>query len=569
MKVDVLIVGAGPAGLMAGAWMARTGVKTLIIDQKPCRTQSGHADGIESRTLEILDSFGIGEGVWRDSNRTIELSLWYQQQGVLQREAVMQNCNPGLSRYQECTLGQGKIEQRLLDLIHAHDCVEVQWNTSPVDLRVNIPGEYRIEMQIQTVQEVEIKTIHAKYLLGCDGAHSWVRERLGLRLEGDKMDEHWGVFDAIPITDFPDIRKRCIVRSPVGHLMVIPREARLVRCYVQLDCRTAAEFKKNYHADILVKLVATILQPYRFEASQLEWSTIYTVGQRLCQTLSMHNRVFLAGDAIHTHSPKAGQGMNVSMQDTFNLGWKLAAVLKGQASARILRTYEVERLAVAVRLVEFDKRMVQAVCGRTLNAHTRNSILQEENSSASGLTARYCPSLLTVPRGDLAANLTVGMRFPSTPVFCQSDARPWHLQQLLQSTGAWHLLVFGGNLSAVSQMKRVERLAAAVADHHLGILSAYLIHCASRQEVDLMDLPALFRPFDASHGYDYWKVFADRQPSVSSHGPGEAYRFYGVGEEGCVVLLRPDQHVSFIGSLEDINSIVVIFTSIGWNDRDS
>ncbi|KAJ5385000.1 Monooxygenase FAD-binding [Penicillium concentricum] len=596
-NVDVLIVGAGPAGLMAATWMAQTGIKTILIDQKALRTQAGHADGVESRTLEILDSFGLGETIYRGANLTIDLCLWNElENGDIQRQTVLKNASRGLSRYQEATYGQGKIEETFLELLHSHSSVEVRWNTAPVKLDIlQDSTEYPVRVMIQTKQsnaECTLATVNAKYVVGCDGARSWVRTRLGLELEGDHMNENWGVIDVIPATNFPDIRKRCIIKSEAGHLMIIPREERMVRFYVQLSPGAAALFKADYHPETLVTIVKDILHPYSFEAPYTEWSTIYTVGQRLCPALSKHNRVFLAGDAVHTHSPKAGKGMNVSIQDTYNLGWKLASVIKGKATPSILHTYQAERGAVAMRLIAFDKRMVLGIGEKVprsdstgQNEGTLRATLGEENTSESGSQACYQPGLLVtrawddIPAGkshvlepmlphsktNLAANIVLGARLPSIQVLCQSDSRPYHIQRLLQSTGEWHLLILGGDLLEKSQMTRLQILGLQLGrndslihiinqqNDSVGRVSTYLVHCAPRDKIELMELSQVFRPFDKKLGYDYWKVFADNQPY--SEKCGSAHEFYGVSAEGCMVLVRPDQHVAFIGSLEDLPEV--------------
>ncbi|CAI7630645.1 unnamed protein product [Penicillium glandicola] len=596
LNVDVVIIGAGPAGLMAGTWMAQTGVNTIIIDKKPYRTQFGHADGIESRTFEILDSFGLGENVWKIANRTIDLSIWNDRElGGIQREALLNNCNPGLSHFQEATLGQGEIEQNFLDFIESSNSVSVKWNTCPIDLMLCKASDHPVKLDIETrTSETEFihSTICAKYLIGCDGARSWVRATLGLDLEGDRMNEHWGVVDSIPLTDFPDIRKRCIIKAKAGHLMIIPRERRLVRCYVQLSPEVATAFRTKVDPGILVNIIRSILSPYSFEASSVEWSTVYSVGQRLCTSLSKYSRVFLAGDAIHTHSPKAGQGMNVSIQDTYNLGWKLASVIKGKAKSMILRTYQDERLLVAMRLIAFDKRMVEVICrkdpdlsmkGRLPIKNSLKDTLREENTSASGLEVHYKPSclisrtwesktrrlaspMLPHSRSELAGNLAVGARFHDAQVLFQCDSRPCNLQHVLRSTGEWHLLVFGGDILCSAQMERVRRLGVELSqegslvnkpdpnhDDRVGRIGIYLIHCTPRKNVEIIGLPEIFRPFDETTGYDYWRVFADNEPY--GEGLGDACRLYGIGTEGCMVLVRPDQHVAFIGALEDLSAI--------------
>ncbi|KAJ5766030.1 uncharacterized protein N7511_003646 [Penicillium nucicola] len=595
-SVDVLIVGAGPSGLMAGTWMAKAGIKAVIIDKSPCQTQRGHADGIESRTFEILDSFGLGDRIWRSANRTVDLSIWekndYESIGI-QRTDLMYNCTPGLSKFQEATLGQGQIEESFIDFIEGSNSVEIKWKTHPVDLTINEGTDHPIQLVVETrTSESEAQhnscTINAKYMIGCDGAHSWVRNSLGLKLVGDQIGEKWGVIDLIPLTDFPDIRKRCIVKSDAGQLMIIPRERKLVRCYIELSHEVAAVLKEKMDPALLVAIVKKILRPHSFKTSNIEWSTVYSVGQRACTKLSMYNRIFLAGDAIHTHSPKAGQGMNVSIQDTYNLGWKLASVIKGRANPNILRTYQSERLQTAMRLIEFDKRMVQGVFPKmsapdltsssSMNQKMKDA-LKEENGSASGITVIYKPSclvtralestdrrlacpLLPHSRIELAGSLAVGARLPDTQVLFQCDSRPWSLQKILRSTGEWYLMVFGGDISDGIQMIRVKRLASELARHGslvyrpnrqdfdcVGRVSTNLIHCAPRRSVNLMELPEIFRPFDEGLGYDYWRVFADEE--LYSERRGEAYRQYGIGPEGCIVLVRPDQHVALIGSLDD------------------
>ncbi|OOF99515.1 hypothetical protein ASPCADRAFT_393357 [Aspergillus carbonarius ITEM 5010] len=592
-QFDVVIIGAGPAGLMAAVWMAQTGVKTLVIEEKLGRTLTGHADGLGSRAFEILNSFGLGESIWMESNRTIDVCLWSSSRGGLQRNSVSPNNNPGWSRFQEATLCQGRIESYLLNFVKRHENVTIEWATVPTSLEISkdkteTPGFYPIGLRTKSssmqADEQPERTVQAKYLIGCDGAHSWVRKQLGLALEGDRTpDEHWGVIDCIPITNFPDIRKRCIIKSDGGNLMIIPREKKLVRFYIQISPTVAESFKANYCPSALMTVLKNILRPYTFDTSSTEWSTIYTVGQKLCNTFSVRDRIFLAGDAVHTHSPKAGQGMNLS------------SVLKGIATPEVLCTYQAERFPVAKRLVAFDRRMCSSVCSTTEEEDPNSSsdrffdlksTLSEENTCASGLGVVYGPGLLVTPSDNqnsvpcvdgtnlccphskpyLARNIVVGGRLPSQSVLCQSDSHPWHLQDRLVSTGQWHLIIFGGNITDFTQMTRVKRLTDSLSHPQslvnrivltdgspVGSVATYMVHSAPREEVEFMDLPPILRPFDDVTGYDYSRVFADNK--VSEEGCGCAYQNYGIAPEGCMVLVRPDQHVAFIGALEDTHAL--------------
>lgn len=178
--------------------------------------------------------------------------------------------------------------------------------------------------------------------------------------------------DILAYTDVPDIRLKSAIHSAdQGNILIIPREGGyLVRLYVELDKFAADErvASKNITIEQLVAAAQRILHPYKLDVKRVAWWSVYEIGQRLSDKfddvpmgLEAHRqpRVFIAGDACHTHSPKAGQGMNVSMQDTFNLGWKLALVLRGLAPAQLLHSYSVERQAIAQELIDFDREFAK------------------------------------------------------------------------------------------------------------------------------------------------------------------------------------------------------------------
>ena len=205
----------------------------------------------------------------------------------------------------------------------------------------------------------------ARSVVGCDGASSVARKSLGLALVGDSANQAWRVMDVLAVTDFPDFRiKSAIQSADEGNLLIIPREGGyLARLYIELEKLNENErvSSLNITTDRLIAAAQRILHPYALEVKEIAWWSVYEIGQRLCdrfddapegQKQDRLPRVFIACDACHTHSPKAGQGMNVSMQDSFNLGWKLASVLRGRCSPRILQTYSDERQAIAMELVD-------------------------------------------------------------------------------------------------------------------------------------------------------------------------------------------------------------------------
>ncbi|KAL8833923.1 MAG: hypothetical protein Q9176_007745 [Flavoplaca citrina] len=371
--------------------------------------------------------------------------------------------------------------------------------------------------------------------------------------------------------------------------------------------------------DTILQAAQKILKPYKLEYKHRDWWTVYQIGQRVGNHFSAEDRIFLAGDAIHTHSPKAGQGMNVSIQDTYNLGWKIAMVVKGLAKPSILKTYETERRGIAQKLIAFDqeysrlwssrpKKDTQDQDGLSMVEFERAFVQQQLFSSGFGV--HYSPSLLTAKSSDaatemngsstgatnpsdgdvvtsnqhLATKTVLGQRFPSFKVINHSDARSWHLAHWLPSDGLFHILLFAGDVSQPSQMTRVRNFAAEMtARSHMlplqrrqrsrksprpppfkeqaAVARLLTIHSAPRQAVEIHDFPTLLFPYDEELGYDYDCIFVDGESYYEGHG--QAYEGYGIdSRRGCVVLIRPDQHVAWIGELEDVQGLERYFKRI-------
>jgi len=285
----------------------------------------------------------------------LEICLWNpNSEGMIQRSDRIADTIPGISRFQQVVLHQGRIERYFLDTI-CKTGISVERGVMPTKLEldealVEDPDAYPITITLRHLTEEEatpkqtatsangaaiedglfrsnmtaddtedmirkaelnnkantVEVVKAKYVLGADGAHSWVRSQLGFKLEGESTDYIWGVLDIIPITDFPDIRMRCAIHSAnSGSVMVIPRENKLVRLYIQLTTTNAEGGQKFDRSKITPEFILAsaqkIMAPYKITYRYCDWWTAYQIGQRVGTNFSARERIFLAGDAVHTH----------------------------------------------------------------------------------------------------------------------------------------------------------------------------------------------------------------------------------------------------------------------------
>ncbi|XP_044719728.1 FAD binding domain-containing protein [Hirsutella rhossiliensis] len=579
---------------MMALWMAKLGIKARVVDKRADKVFSGHADGLNVRTMEILDSFGIGERVSKESYHRHEASFWNpDKNGIIRRDARAPTSQPDLSRFTWCLLHQGHIETFLLDAIReASMSVHIDRNVMPSALRIDEEQVARAnahDSKQSPGSEGTKETVRARYLVGCDGTHSWVRQALGEGYEmvGETTDSIWGVLDIVPVTDFPDIRIPCTVRSASeGTVIVVPRENHLVRLYIQLkevSTGSGAADRSKITSEVIFRTARRILSPYSLDYHYIDWWSAYQIGQRSGNRFSKLDRIFLAGDAVHTHSPKAGQGMNTAIQDTYNLGWKLGLVCKRVLRREVLATYELERRRIAKQLIALDQKLSQLFVGRPAKDildETGVTMAEFEKASrmnkmfTTGIGIRYTPNLLNMSDEDqqqhlaLATNCQPGTRFASHRALCQADARPWELHHRMPSDGRFRIVIFGGDISRPPQLALVNSLGAWLsvslqprflvlsmpgaaskfkAARDPSVIDVLLVHSAPRERVELLtDLHDVYHPFDDKLGWDYEKTFAD--------GHGRAYRGYGVNDKGlgAAVVVRPDGYVGLVTSLDEV-----------------
>jgi phenol 2-monooxygenase len=418
-----------------------------------------------------------------------------------------------------------------------------------------------------------------------------VRSAIGGALHGDAAHHAWGVMDVLAVTDFPDWRMKSFVHSQdEGILMVLPREGgHLVRLYVELDRLGEDErvADRGMGAEDIIAKAQRIFQPFKLDVKDVVWWSIYEIGHRLSdkfddvpedQLATRAPRVMLAGDACHTHSPKAGQGMNVSMGDTFNLGWKLALVLTGRADPALLHSYSGERRAAAKGLVEFDHKWARVVGAKDDTTEGLPRVAREFVNNlpfTCGLTIQYEPSSLTGEAAyqHLATGFDIGKRFHSAPVVRLADAKPMQLGHCIDADARFRLFIFapaddtGRQGGAVAELCNwLERDPSSPVSRHTApgedvdvVIDTKAIFQAGFRELDYGSMPALLRPHVGRYGLcDYEKVFcADLKRG------DDLFEMRGIDRAaGCIVIVRPDQYVGHILPISARDELTKYFSGI-------
>ena len=586
--VDVLIVGCGPAGLTLAAQLAAfPEINTRIVEARSGPLERGHADGVSVRSMEMFQAFGMAEKIKREAYWVSETTFWKpdpDQPGQITRAGRIPDVEEGLSEMPHVILNQARIQDMYLDImLNSPRRLEPDYNRQLTCLAVTDDPEHPVTVTLtrDDAHERESEILRARYVVGCDGSRSAVREQIGRKMEGDFANQAWGVMDVLAVTDFPDIRRKCLIQSnDHGNIVLIPREGGyLARFYIEMDKLDPDERVRNKKitVDHLIASANRIIAPYTLNVKDVAWWSVYEIGQRLTDRFDNtdgtgHPRVFIAGDACHTHSPKAGQGMNVSMGDALNLGWKLAAVLRGQSAPNLLHSYSQERHSVAQELIDFDREWTKVLTARAEGdapeaAPKFQAYFVKHGRYTAGTAVRYTPSALTGSGAHqhLATGFPIGMRLHSAPVIRHADAKLMELGHTIQADGRWRLYACADRdesrlaillaaLSGVASPLKRHTLRDAAPDSAIDLRALYQ---RDHKELAETDIPSILRPRKGKFGLiDYEKVFC-RAPNFN------IFEMRGINcDSGCLIIVRPDQYVSDVLPLDDVEGLSRFFEAI-------
>ncbi|WP_102159519.1 FAD-binding monooxygenase [Zhihengliuella halotolerans] len=593
-RMDVLIVGTGPAGMLTAAQLSRfPGVNTRIIERRPGRLEIGQADGIQARSVETFQAFGFAERITAEAYAITEMAFWKPDpadQSKIVRTARTIDDPAGISEFPHLIVNQARVLDYFAEFMaNSPTRMKPDYGYEFKDLTDTGAGEYPIEVTLVRTAGDEAgseRVVRAKYVVGSDGARSKVRSAIGCTLDGDQANHAWGVMDVLAESDFPDIRLKCAIQSGGGgSILLIPREGgHLFRMYVDLGEVPAGDHgavRKTTIEQIIAK-ANEIVRPYTVDVRDVAWHSVYEVGHRLTDRFddvvaeergTRTPRVFITGDACHTHSAKAGQGMNVSMQDGFNLGWKLGHVLEGRGPASLLSTYSEERQVVAQNLIDFDKQWSTLMAKRPEEFEDPSELEDFYVRTAefpAGFMTEYAPSLLVAAPAhqDLATGFPIGKRFKSAPVVRLCDSNPKQLGHLAEADGRWRIYVFADRAEAGAPSATAEfaNWLTTAAESPLAATPAgadddawfdvKVVYQQAHADIDINAVPAAFRPkvgpFSLTH---LEKIFGVQEGD-------DIFDARGISRDGAVVVVRPDHYVANVLPLTATDELADFFAPL-------
>jgi 2-polyprenyl-6-methoxyphenol hydroxylase-like FAD-dependent oxidoreductase len=483
---DVLIAGAGPTGLTLACELARHGIRPRIVDERAAPSQKSRAFGVHARTMELFETMGAIAPLLARGNPAQGLSVYSRGQRIA--EIAMHGTID--SRYPYILIVSQSDTERVLTEHLAGLGVAIERSTEVLDFEQDASG---VTARLRRADGA-IEVTRCRYLAGCDGAHSEVRKRLGIEFEGAPYPGQWLLADATMDWDYPQ-NELAVFTHPRGVTAHFPLSQGRGRLMFQLPDVALDDEPGEPTLDDVRRLLAQRELRAR-DVRDPVWLSYFRLHHRLAARFR-DGRVFLAGDAAHIHSPVGGQGMNIGIQDAYNLAWKLALVVRGHAGEPLLASYEPERRRVDEGVVDLTHRATTMVMLRNpvlqalRNAVVRiagrlDAVQQRMLAMASQIEHHYRDSPIVAEVWSMdrrvagftppapGDELVPGERVPDFPLGRAATGASTSLYASLSGTDH-HLLLFSGVCPDADELARLRQVTSLVAERHRDLVEVHLV----------------------------------------------------------------------------------------------
>lgn len=373
-ETDILIVGAGPVGLMCSYLGQRCGLRTVVADATSSPLEVGRADALNARTLQLLELVDLFDELYPLGKSCNTSSVWANGQ-FISRQSAWWNELEGCFHKHFLMLGQSFVEKSL--------------DSKLKEMGNAVKRKAKVE-DIQLIGDTCITklssgvTINSKYVIGADGSRSFVREHFNIPFQITRPQIVWAVIDGIINTDFHKVPEIIVFQAETSDVAWIPREGNIDRFYVRMDT-------KDFSIEDAIAKINRAVKPHSITFEQIVWFSQFSVKESVAEKFFVHDRIFLAGDSCHIHSVNGGQGLNTGLADAFNLMWKLNMVINVGAPRELLNTYEDERKPVAMSVIEASGELVRSTKYSETGTHAQDyvKIVQKRAGNITGMGIRY------------------------------------------------------------------------------------------------------------------------------------------------------------------------------------
>ncbi|KAJ6113611.1 hypothetical protein N7523_006928 [Penicillium sp. IBT 18751x] len=565
-EYDVIVVGGGPVGLLLGYQLKRFGVSVCVLEQHKKEEQDayGRAIALFPRTLEQLDQLDLIEPMlqlgfacrtsvtYKDGERIIPGRVWSFMENI--QDTTYDFVLVLRQMYTEQIL-RDKLESVGSDYFQGYECVDFQCDENRPSASQAVVATFKesetgrtITLKRYPVTQYTIKTGHfhslwnSKYLIGADGGRSFVRRHAGIPFEGDSSDDQWVRIDGLVETDMPLNRSYGAIESKThGNVLWAPLDHAATRIGYAYTSEIATKYPGGITQEIAMQEAVESMKPFNVKFTEVHWWTLYQIGQRIAKDF-LKGRIFLCGDAAHTHSSGAAQGLNTGIHDAVNLGWKLALHLRGIVQENILDTYDLERKNSVQQLIDYDKDISILMSRKWPSWYeggmdadpyiVLGEIFERAASFNTGLGISYPINDINQVSPDGTA-VAPGSRPPDVELTTPGTKQTVRLQRVTRNLAKFWVIVFAGNPD-LTNASLVE-LA-----RFLGTFEKL----NSREAIGWLTVSAVAgnSPYETLGMKPFGDTFFD--PSESAH---EAFAFKR--DEGGIVILRPDGLLAAAGPL--------------------